>query len=41
MKIEPTPSGQESKKNNWPVQGKEGLALQPTKFYVDEIDLSP
>ena len=41
MKIEATPSGQESKKNNSPIPGKELLALQPTKFYVDEIDISP
>ena len=41
MKIEATPSGQESKKNNSPIPGKEELALQPTKFYVDEIELSP
>ena len=39
--IKTTPSGQESKKNNSPIPGKEGLALQPTKFYVDEIDISP
>ena len=31
----------EEDKNNSPIPGKEELALQPTKFYVDEIDLSP
>ena len=31
----------EEDKNNWPIQGKEGLALQPTKFYVEEIGISP
>ena len=31
----------EEDKNNSPIPGKEELALQPTKFYVDEIGISP
>ena len=34
-------SGQKSNKNNNPIPGKERLALQPTKFYVKEIGMSP
>ena len=31
----------EEDKNNSPIPGKEELALQPTKFYVEEIGISP
>ena len=31
----------EEDKNNSPIPGKEEIALQPTKFYVEEIGISP
>ena len=41
VNIEPTSSGQKSKKNNSPMPIKERLALQPTEFYVEKIGMSP
>ena len=41
VSIKQTSSGQESKKNNSPIPGKEGLALQSTEFYMDKIGMSP
>ena len=41
VSIEQTSSGQEINKNNSQIPGKEGLALQHTKFYVEEISMSP